>query len=213
MRIARGWILLLLLSGCSGGGPSGTSTTKLITNAFLFQFNASINSGVTTRWPSLPITVDTGGFPNAEGEFNRWRDATGGAVTFLFLGSGAGIQVRLGDATPDTCAQTVVFFTAAGNITQAQTTLTPIWNTPACMDTIAHEAGHSIGFFGHTSDGGLMDPNGGNGEITKEDADMIRTLYSNPPGTLVRMSEVAKTALTVKGGLRSITFVTPTRRP
>lgn len=213
----RGWglLLLLLVSGCKGGGHGGTSTAtpSVITNAFLFQHNASVNSGVLTRWPAVPVTVDTGPFSNAQAEFNRWRDATGGAVTFIFVGDTAGIKVRLGEADPDICAQTVVFFTAAGSITRADITLSPISRTSACVDTIAHEAAHSIGFLGHTSDGGLMDPDGGNGQITGQVADMIRTLYSNPAGTIVKASEVAKGSLTTRGGLQSVTFVTPPRRP
>lgn len=213
----RGWglLLLLLLSGCGRGGHGGTSTAtpSVITNAFLFQHNASVNSGVLTRWPTLPITVDTGRIPNAEADFNRWRDATGGAVTFVFIGDPAGVKLRLGDLDPDTCAQTVVFFTAAGSITRADITLSPISGTPACVETMTHEAAHSIGFLGHTSDGGLMDPDGGNGQITGQVADMIRTLYSNPAGTMVKASEVAKGRPTASGGLRSVTFVTPARRP
>lgn len=215
MRRAWGVFLLLLLSGCGRGGHGGTSsaTPSVITNAFLFQHNASVNGGVLTRWPTLPMTVDTGRIPNAEADFNRWRDATGGAVTFVFIGDTAGIKVRLGEADPDICAQTVVFFTAAGSITRADITLSPISGTPACVDTIAHEAGHSIGFLGHTSDGGLMDSDGGNGQITGQVAGMIRTLYSNPPGTIVKVSQVAKGSLTTRGGLQSVTFVTPPRRP
>ena len=218
MRRAWGVFLLLLLSGCGRGGHGGSSTAtatpSVITNAFLFQHNASINNGVLTRWPTLPITVDTGRLPNAEAEFNRWRDATGGAVTFVFIGDAAGIKVRLGgEADPDTCAETVVFFTAAGSITRADITLSPISGTPACVETMTHEAGHSIGFLGHTSDGGLMDPDGGNGQITGQVADMIRTLYSNPPGTVVKASQVAKGSSTARGGLQSVRFVTPPRRP
>jgi len=157
--------------------------------------------------------VNAGDIPGAEGQFNRWRDVTGGAVTFSFVTSGGGVQVREGEEDPDICAVTVVFFTTAGAIVRAEVTLAPIWNTGACMDTIAHEAGHAIGFLGHTSDGGLMDPDGGNGEITGQVADMIKTLYAYPPGTMVKAAQVAKRASTAKGGLQSTTFVMPARRP
>lgn len=211
MRRAWGGFLLLLLVGCRGGGGGGSSATpSVITDPFVFQHNASINGGVLTRWPSLPITVDRGQIVDADGQFNRWRDATGGAVSFVFLGTGSGVLVRLGGAAPDTCAETVVFFTAGGSITRAETTLTPIWNTSACVETIAHEGGHAIGFFGHTSDGGLMDPDGGNGQITGQVANMIRTLYSNPPGTMVKSALLARGAQ-APGGIRSVRFVTPAR--
>ncbi len=215
MRRAWGVFLLLLLSACSRGGHGGTSTATpaVITDPFVFQFNASLNNGVLTRWPILPITVDTGPILSAEADFNRWRDATGGAVTFVFIRDTAGVKVRLGDLGADTCAETVVFFTAAGSITRADITLSSIALTPACVGTITHEAGHSIGFLGHTSDGGLMDPDGGNGQITGPVADMMRTLYSNPAGTIVKVSQVAKGSLRTRGGLQSVTFVTPARRP
>jgi len=213
-RIWGGLLLLLLLVGCGGSGGGGggsTATPSVITDPFLFDHNASINGGVLTRWPSVPVTVDTGQIPDAEAKFNRWRDATGGSVSFVFTGAGAGVRVRLGGAIPDTCAETVVFFTAGGSVTRAEVSLTPIWNTAVCVETVAHEAGHSIGFFGHTSDGGLMDPDGGNGQITGQVANMMRTLYSNPPGTMVKSALLARGAQTPRDGIRSVRFVTPAR--
>ena len=50
--------------------------------------------------------------------------------------------------------------------------------------TVKHEIGHCIGFFEHTSDGGLMDPIANNAIAPNAATrNMIRLLYSLPPGT------------------------------
>ena len=50
--------------------------------------------------------------------------------------------------------------------------------------TVKHEIGHCIGFFEHTSDGGLMDATANNSIAANATTrNMIRLLYSLPPGT------------------------------
>jgi hypothetical protein len=77
--------------------------------------------------------------------------------------------------------------------------------------TVTHEAAHSIGFLGHTEDGGLMDPDGGNGAITPLDAGVLRDLYHLPPGTSVS-AETKRFGLRRPGGKNVMTFVYPVRR-
>jgi hypothetical protein len=76
---------------------------------------------------------------------------------------------------------------------------------------VVHETGHGIGFLAHTADGGLMDPDGGNGQITDEDVRFIRDLYSLAPGTFVGSAESRRLPLGPTGR-RSITIVDPVRR-
>lgn len=208
------WTLLLLLAGCGGGGGGGGSPTASASTqelAFLFQNNARFNNGLTVRWPTLPVQVHTAGIGGAEGEVQSWTGATGGAVTFAFVGSppGEGITFRTNAAGSDICGlTTVIFEQPAGRIRSATVALSPIFDTPSCVRTVTHETGHAIGFLDHTSDGGLMDPTGGNGEITAPVANMIRLLYSLPPGTPVAVSQVARGGARAGGSILSrIEFV------
>jgi predicted Zn-dependent protease len=50
--------------------------------------------------------------------------------------------------------------------------------------TIRHEIGHCLGFIGHVASG-LMSPRCCQTTITAEVRDMLRQLYSLPPGTEV----------------------------
>lgn len=193
-RWAGSALLLLLLTGCRGGGGSSTASTSPQELAFLFQHNARFLDGHTIRWPDLPIQVHTAGIGGAEGEVQSWTRATGGAVSFAVVGSppGEGITFRPNAAGPGLCAITVVNFDSGGRIRSVTVALSPIFTTPQCVRTVAHETGHAIGFLDHTADGGLMDPEGGNGEITAPVANMIRLLYSLPPGTPVAAGQVAR---------------------
>ena len=71
--------------------------------------------------------------------------------------------------------------------------------------------GAPFGFLAHTADGGLMDPDGGNGEITPEDVTFSQSLYSLAPGTFVGLGEHPRIAL-ARSGRRSVTIVDPVRR-
>ena len=216
MRFRRAWIvwtLLLFLAGCGGGGGGGGSPTASGSAeelAFLFEHNARFLDGHTIRWPTLPVQVYTAEIAGAEGEVQSWTGATGGAVTFAFVGSppAEGITFRPNAAGSDVCGLTVVQFDSGGRIRSATVALSPIFNTPVCVRTVTHETGHAIGFLDHTSDGGLMDPDGGNGEITAPVADMIRLLYSLPPGTVVAVSQVARVGARAGGStLYRVEFV------
>jgi hypothetical protein len=201
---------LSLLAGC--GGHSNASGPSPMDTALLVQLNARFNDGRTVRWASLPIPVFTNGIAR-EDEVNAWAAETGGAVTFAFVGSRppAGISFRFGGGA-DVCGATTVQFTTDGLITSADVQVVQaIFRGPQCQRTVVHETGHAIGFLAHTADGGLMDPDGGNGEITAEDVSFIRALYALPPGTAVGLGERTRLPLGPLGR-RSMTFVDPVRR-
>ena len=69
-----------------------------------------------------------------------------------------------------------------------------------------HETAHAIGFLGHTSDGGLMDPDGGNGQITPLVSGVLTDLYSLAPGTSVN-AQVPRFGLRRPGGKNVLTFL------
>jgi len=201
------------LGACGGKkNPSGPSSGE--DSAFLFEHNARENDGQTVRWPNLPIPVFLNGIA-LESEVSEWTSATGGKVTFTFVGStpGSGITFRFGGGA-DICAVTTIEFRVPdGVILSADVRVVPEeFRGPRCVRTITHETAHAIGFFGHTSDGGLMDDDGGNGSITSPVSGMLRNLYSLAPGTPVGLAEKPRTAQRPSGGRRTATFVYPVRQ-
>jgi hypothetical protein len=204
-------VLALLCADCgkhsSVSGPSGSATDLLI------ALNASANDGRTVRWAAVPIPVFLNGIARAD-EVNAWAVATGGAVTFTFVGSppAAGISFRFGGGN-DVCGSTLVEYGSDGRITSADIEVVQaIFRGPQCQRTVVHETGHAIGFLAHTADGGLMDPDGGSGEITSEDVTFIQSLYALAPGTFVGRDERTRVALARSGGRRSVMIVDPVRR-
>ncbi len=197
----------LWLLGC--GNDSGTGSTK---NAPLFEFNAQQNGGRTVRWPSLPVRVFLGSAARPD-EVLVWTAATDGAVTFTFVGSAGAANVRFGFRSgTDICGVTFLEFTDDGDLTSADVEVSQsIYRGPQCQRTVTHETAHSIGFLGHTADGGLMDPDGGNGVITPLVAGVLRDLYHFPPGTRVS-AETKRFGLRRPGGKNVMTFVSPVRR-
>ena len=148
-----------------------------------------------------------------EDEVNAWAVATGGAVTFTFVGSppAAGVSFRFGGGN-DVCGTTFIDYEADGRITSVDIQIVQaIYRGPECQRTVVHETGHAIGYLAHTADGGLMDPDGGNGVITQEDVTFIQSLYALAPGTFVGLSEGIRVPLG-RTGRRSITIVDPVRR-
>jgi hypothetical protein len=182
---------------------------------FLFQHNARFANGRTVRWPNLPIRVFTNGIARQD-EVAEWTLATGGAVTFTFVdsASGADITFRFGGLGNDVCGSTAIFFdTSTGVITSADVQVVQaIFHGPQCQRTIVHETGHAIGFLDHSADGGLMDPDGGNGIITPPVSNMIRNLYSLPPGTLIGSAETAQEVRRGGGGKSSVMIMSTVRR-
>lgn len=208
------WALLPLAvyacSKSSSGNPSGPSDPGEA--AFLVQHNARFNDGKTVRWADLPIRVFANGIAG-EDEVTEWTRATGGKVTFTFVGSasGANIKFRFGSGN-DVCGLTTVEYTSDGTITSADVQVVQaVFRGPQCQRTVVHETGHSIGMLDHTADGGLMDPDGGDGRITDPVARMFVNLYSLAPGTIVGNARTPRTEQRA-GGRRSITIIDPVRR-
>jgi hypothetical protein len=199
-------LVSLLAGGCGEDHTGGTS------NRYLFEHNAQFNGGQTVRWPNLPIRVFLNSGVASAGEVTVWTAASGGAVTFIFVGSAGEANVAFryrGGA--DICGLTTLEYTDAGEITSADVQVSrSIYRGSQCVKTITHETAHAIGFLDHTSDGGLMDPDGGDGSITPPVAQMFRDLYTLPTGT--RISAQVKRLAERRNGRNVMTFVHPVRR-
>jgi len=204
--------LPLALASCGGGG-GGSDSSGDAELRFLAQHNARFNGGVTTRWPNFPIRVFQNNIAQRD-EVTEWTAVTGGLVTFAFVGGRSAADIFFSFTTGDTiCGVTTVEFEADGRIISAEVRVVQaVFRSPQCVKTVTHEVGHAIGFLDHTADGGLMDDDGGNGEITAPVSRMFVNLYSMPPGTVVGTGERTRVALRRPGGRYSMTFVYPVRR-
>jgi hypothetical protein len=159
----------------------------------LFELNARFNHGRTFRWGTLPIVVFLNGLGRPD-EVTRWTAATSGRVSFRFVDSQPqrGISFRLARLDPIVCAQSSEFG-PGDEIESAEVEMNPDnLGDPACANVVTHETGHAIGILDHTHDGGLMDPTGGNGQITEAVARMVINLYSFPPGTPITLNMQAR---------------------
>lgn len=185
-----------------GGGATTTTTTRSSTTttlpssfdqcpnsswsaadyAFLYSLNATQLSGHTIRWASVPVGFSAPEYPGATAAFGRWTGASGGRVSFS---SGGNITVR-SRSTTAWCGITYVWWNSAGRIQQARVEIAV--DQSRCSgevdDTLAHEAGHAIGFLGHAS-GGLMNPYGGQ-PISGRESTFMTMLYSLAPGTDIK---------------------------
>jgi hypothetical protein len=199
--------IVLVALGC-GNDDDGES------NSFLFENNAQFNGGRTVRWPSLPIRVFLGNGVASFGEVTVWTSATGGAVTFSAVGTAGAANVTFGfRGGTDICGITEVEYTDAGEITAASVSVSQaIYRGPQCVRTVTHETAHAIGFFSHTSDGGLMDDDGGDGEITPPVSQMFRDLYALAPGTVISAERRRPLVERRAGGRNVMTFIHPVRR-
>ena len=157
---------------------------------YLYDLNAHLLGGYTTRWQSSTINV-SGASNSWEAEFNRWP-----SVNFNFGASGD-ISIAYGLLSSSYCGVASTYYTYAGKITRCDITINSLYDPfgSSCLGVITHEVGHCIGVFGHTSDGGLMDPCSACGEnvLTSPLKDMINLLYSLEPGTNIN-SELSRTA-------------------
>jgi hypothetical protein len=176
-------MLLLVLCGCGSGGSSssgggGSSSTDY---RFLYDHNANLLGGYTIRWETNTVKVFTNGISGAEAAINRWS----GPVNIVFVNSppSDGVSFSLTNSS-SYCGVTNTYYLNSGKITQAVVRIAADQsNCRGGMDnTLSHEMAHALGFFGHTSDGGLMDPDGGNSTITTAVRNFFSLLYSQPYG-------------------------------
>lgn len=181
IRLIIGCLLLAALWSCSGSGSDSGGGGSNSDFQFLYDHNAQQLDGHTIRWDPNTIKVFTAGIPGAEAAVNRWA----GPVNFVFVGSppSDGISFSLAGSS-SFCGVTNTFYFNSGKIVRAEVSINA--NQQFCRggldNTLTHETAHALGFFGHTADGTLMDPDGGNGNITGTLRNFMSLLYSQPPG-------------------------------
>jgi hypothetical protein len=181
IRLIIGCLLLATLWSCAGGGSDSGGGGSNSDYRFLYDHNAQELDGHTIRWDSNTIKVYTGGIPGAESAVSRWA----GPVNFQFVGSppSDGISFSLAGSS-SFCGVTNTYYFNSGRVSRAVVTINS--NQQFCRggleNTLTHESAHALGFFGHTADGTLMDPDGGNGSITGTLRNFMGLLYSHPYG-------------------------------
>jgi hypothetical protein len=147
-------------------------------------------------------------------EVNVWTAATGGVVTFTFVGSAGAADVTFAfSGRTDICGVTdILFDEGPSTIVSADIQVSQrFYRTSDCVRTVTHETAHAIGFLDHTANDGLMDPDGGTGQITPLVSGVLRDLYSLPPGTFVT-AELRRLGLGRPGGRKAMTFIYPLRK-
>ena len=187
------WIIVFLIGtllfflSCSPGEENNDQVEPNQTDGKLLRdLNGSENNNRTLRFEEGPIKVYLLILGNdGERQVEAWTDATDGLIQFDFVGSepDQGIAIYSLSTIPGTCGVTFEPSQSDGIIKKATITIDPISLLPICQKTISHEIGHALGLFGHTNDGGLMDPDGGNGKFTNQVKRIITTLYTLPPDT------------------------------
>jgi hypothetical protein len=175
-------LLIIVLGSCSGGGGSdsggGYSSADY---RFLNEHNAQYLDGHTIRWESNTIYVYTNGLPGAQEAINRWS----GPMSFVFVNYRPSVGISFDwTGSSSYCGVTYTDYYTSGKIAKA--TIYIATDQTRCRggldNTLTHESAHALGFFTHTSDGGLMDPDGGNGNITTTMRNFFSLLYSHPYG-------------------------------
>lgn len=184
----RAFALCLLLAfgtGCPDllTDSEGDSTTS--DYQFLYDHNAKELDGHTIRWASNDIKVYTGGISGAEKAINRWA----GPVSFTYVSSPPSEGVSFSyTASVQYCGVTYLNYLNSGRVTKATVyiSINQLFCRGGLENTITHEMAHALGFMDHTSDGSLMDPDGGDGTITPRLRNFMSLLYSMPYGTNIK---------------------------
>ena len=121
---------------------------------------------------------------------NRWQAGTG--IKFKYVKSkpakGKGIQIVGYANIGNYCGVSNYAFSGNGQMISCKVRVNP--NHGDCwggvVGTITHEVGHCIGVFKHIKGPGLMDKVGSSNTITTPVRNMLKLLYSLPPGTNIK---------------------------
>jgi hypothetical protein len=181
LKIGLLLILVLVLSSCDSGSSTSGGGGSSANYQFLYDHNANVLNGHTVRWESNTIKVYTAGISGAEAAVTRWA----GPVNFTFVGSPPSDGIVFSwTSSGNICGVANTYYLNSGKITQSLVQIHT--NQNGCRggldNTLSHETAHALGFFGHTADGGLMDPDGGNSNITTPVRNFMSLLYSRPYG-------------------------------
>jgi hypothetical protein len=182
VKIGSFLYLLLVLSSCSLDHSSSGGGSSSADYQFLNNHNAQNLDGHTIRWDSNTVKVYTGGIPGAESAVNRWA----GPVNFNFVNAAPSDGVSFSfTGSSSYCGSTSYYYYNSGRLYRAviRINIDQDMCRGGLENTLTHEMGHGLGFFGHTTDGTLMDPDGGNGEITGQLRSFMSLLYASPYGT------------------------------
>lgn len=156
---------------------------------YLYDHNANLLGGRTTRWESTTIQVS--------GAVGSWREAVDrwSAVTNVNLvhvnstpADGLGFEIVGYVALDDACGRASrSYWSSSGTWASCKIKIHPDVKKLGCIEdwTMTHEVGHCLGFRGHSDDNGIMRAGswGGTGTITDKTRAFINLLYSLPPGT------------------------------
>ena len=175
---------VLTFSSC-GGGSTGSGVSSDSDYNYLYRHNANNLGGYTQRWNSSVIQVS--------GATGHWKEAVDRwpTVSFDHVSSapteGNGIEILGYEDIGSTCGIATYSVFSSGLMASCKIRINQNIDKMNCGlkgTTMTHEVGHCLGFFGHTTDGGLMDKTAtGSSEITIPVRNMISLLYSLNPGT------------------------------
>ena len=158
---------------------------------FIYKINAAQFGGRTVRWASKTINVSGITNPSWQAAIRKWP-----VVRFKFGSSKGIVFAGYSNKHPEKCGWAQPIWRSNGKMARCKITLHAPFN-PARCDSIElvlqHEVAHCIGIFGHTNDGGLMDPRCCSSKITSPVRRGLALLYSLPPGTDIRSRVRAKT--------------------
>ena len=198
MRIAHQhpciFVVVLLLSSCSGGNTdSGSGALPSGDYSSLYTYNAYRLDGHTIRWVSTTISVYGATGVGWQEAINRWP-----TVRFQFVDSkpSSGIEILGYDDLGNACGLSSFVYDSAGRMETCTIKISNKHEPLDCgkeADTVAHEIGHCIGIFKHTSDGGLMDETAEDStEITSAVKNMMGLLYALSPGADINAQLAAR---------------------
>ncbi len=175
-------VALALSCGGGGGGDDGPDYQ------YLYDMNATYNSGFTFRWTKSTIRVAVKGMDPSivAAALNRWVGLLGGKSFSVYSGSSGDIVVSFGSISG--CGLSQVYW-IAGSIFKNYVWINPSYGalcSGLSLQTIlTHELGHSLGHIGHSD--AIMASSAPNvrDEITGRQQWFFRELYSLPVLTYV----------------------------